>query len=179
MRSAACRHIVGSCLSSFFTHDVGVHSFVPETLFRIDEDCGENMCKVLIADDCDVIRSAIRKRLQEEAFIEIVGEASSFAQTIQMVGDLRPDVLLLDLRMAEKRQFAPDLVKLQLGTVCTVAISFAYDSESKSLAESYGAATLLDKMTLYTEMVPAIRQFRPELTLSKRPLRRATNAASL
>jgi pilus assembly protein CpaE len=135
------------------------------------------MCKVLVADDSDVMRAAIRKTLEEESKIHIVGEASTFAETIQMVCDFKPDVLLMDLHMAEKRNFAPAMVKAQLGTVCTVAISFANDGESKSLAESYGAATLLDKMTLYTEMLPAIRQFHPELSLPKRPLRRATNAA--
>lgn len=133
------------------------------------------MCKVLIADDSDVMRAAIRKTLQEEAGINIVGEASTFAETVQMVCDFKPDVLLLDLRLAEKRNFAPDLVKAQLGTVRTVAISFANDSDSKALAKSYGAAALLDKMTLYTEMLPAIRQCHPELTVSRKP--RATHAA--
>jgi DNA-binding NarL/FixJ family response regulator len=134
------------------------------------------MCKVLIADDSEVMRTAIRKTLEEETNIHIVGEASNFAETIQMVGDFKPDVLLMDLHMAEKRNFAPALVKAQLGTVCTLAISFANDGDSKSLAESYGAVTLLDKMTLYTEMLPAIQQFHPELTLPKKPLRRATQA---
>ena len=117
------------------------------------------MCKVLIADDSEVMRTAIRKTLEEETNIHIVGEASTFAETIQMVCDFKPDVLLMDLHMAEKRNFAPDLVKAQLGTVRTLAISFANDGDSKSLAESYGAATLLDKMNLYSEMVPTIMSF--------------------
>jgi DNA-binding NarL/FixJ family response regulator len=54
------------------------------------------MCKVLIADDHDVMRTAIRKLLQEENNIDIVGEASTFAQTVQMIGDFKPDVLLLE-----------------------------------------------------------------------------------
>jgi chemotaxis response regulator CheB len=120
------------------------------------------MCKVLIADDSELIRTAIRKRLEEESHFDIVGEASTFAETIQMIGDFKPDILLLDLRMAEKRGFAPDLVKLQLHSVCTLAVSFANDSDSNALAKSYGAATLLDKMTLYTDLLPAIRMYHPE-----------------
>jgi hypothetical protein len=58
--------------------------------------------------------------------------------------------------MPEKRHFTPMLVKSQLGTVCTVAVSFSNNHDSKALAESYGAVTLLDKMKLYNEMVPAI-----------------------
>jgi DNA-binding NarL/FixJ family response regulator len=100
------------------------------------------MCKVLIADDNEIMRSAIGKMLREENNINIVGEASTFAETMQMIGDFKPDVLLLDLHMPEKRDFTPELVKAQLGTV---AVSFSNDDDSKALAESYGAATLLDK----------------------------------
>ena len=70
--------------------------------------------------------------------------------------------------MPEKRDITPALVKAQLGTVCTVAVSFSNDSDSKALAASYGAATLLDKMSLYTEMLPAIQRCHPELNNSSR-----------
>jgi hypothetical protein len=48
-----------------------------------------------------------------------------------MVGDLKPEVLLLDLLMAEKRDFRPELVKSQLGCVCTLAVSFSNDDEAR------------------------------------------------
>ena len=112
--------------------------------------------KVLVADDSHVMRSAIRRILEEERGIEVVAEAATFAKTIQMIGDLKPDVLLLDLHMAEKRAFTPELVKSQLGCVCTLAMSFSNDDEARQLAESYGAVALLDKMKLVTEMIPAI-----------------------
>jgi len=133
------------------------------------------VCKVLIADDSDIMRTAIRKMLQEESNINVVGEASTFAETMQMLNDFKPDVLLLDLHLAEKRNFTPSLVKAQLGTVCTVAVSFSNDSEAKELAESYGATTLLDKMSLYTEMRPAIQRCHPEVNNfpRKTPKRRA------
>lgn len=115
------------------------------------------MCKVLIADDSDVMRQAIRNILEEETSIKVVGEAGSFGQAMQMINDLKPDVLLLYLHMAEKRDFTPESVKSQLSTVCTLAVSFSNDDDSKALAESYGARTLLDKMNLYTEMLPTLR----------------------
>jgi two-component system, NarL family, response regulator NreC len=116
--------------------------------------------KVLLADDSDVMRSAMRKTLEEEPRIEIVGEASTFAATMQMISDFKPEVLLLDLHMPEKREFTPDFVKSQLCTVKhTLTVSFSDDSEAKTLAESYGAASLLDKVKLYTDLIPAIMQF--------------------
>ncbi len=136
------------------------------------------MCKVLIADDSEIMRTAIRKMLQEERNIGVVGEAATFAETVQMIGDFKPDVLLLDLHMPEKRDFTPALVKAQLGTVCTLAVSFSNDSDSKALAESYGAATLLDKMSLYVEMLPAIQQCHPEFEkFPRKTLKRRARAA--
>ena len=112
--------------------------------------------KVLLADDSDVMRSAIRKTLTEEPRIQLVGEAASFARAIQLILDCKPDVLLLDLNLPEKRSFTPELVKAQLRCVCTLAVSLSNDAEAKELAESYGAVSLLDKMSLYNEMIPAI-----------------------
>jgi len=138
------------------------------------------MRKVLIADDSEIMRTAIRKLLQGESNIRVVGEAATFPETVQMIGDFKPDVLLLDLHMPEKRNFTPALVKAQLSTVCTVAVSFSNDSDSKALAESYGATTLLDKMSLYAEMLPAIKRCRSEveefrLKAPKRKARAAYN----
>lgn len=113
--------------------------------------------KALIADDSDIMREAMRKVLAEEPRIEIIGEAATFNQAVQLIADFKPEVLLLDLHLAEKRDFPPDLVKSQLSSVKrVVAVSFSNDKEAKALAESYGAELLLDKMALYSELVPAI-----------------------
>lgn len=115
--------------------------------------------KVLLADDCDFMRRAIRRTLDEEPKIEVVGEAVDFAKTMQLIADTKPDVLLLDLHLAEERDFGPGFVRSQLISVRKiVAVSFANDDEAKKLAESYGAAALLDKMRLYKELIPAIIQ---------------------
>jgi DNA-binding NarL/FixJ family response regulator len=45
--------------------------------------------KVLLADDNEVVRGAIRRLLGQEAGIELVGEATTFGQTIQMANDLK------------------------------------------------------------------------------------------
>ena len=113
--------------------------------------------KVLLADDSDIMREAVRKLLAEEPRIQIVGEASTFASAMQMVADFKPDVLLLDLHMPQKRELPAHVVKNQLSCIkYTLAISFANDEEAKSLAASYGAVALLDKMSLYSQLLPAI-----------------------
>ncbi len=115
--------------------------------------------KVLLADDSEIMREAIKKLLVDEPRVKVVGEASSFPAAMQLVADFKPDILLLDLHLPQKRDLQPPLVKAQLNCIkYTLAISFANDEEAKSLAASYGAAALLDKMSLYTELLPAILQ---------------------
>jgi DNA-binding NarL/FixJ family response regulator len=73
--------------------------------------------KVLLADDSDLMRSAMRRTLEEEPGIEVVGEASSFAETMKMIGDFKPTVLVLDLGLPEEWGFTPAFVKSQLDVV--------------------------------------------------------------
>lgn len=114
--------------------------------------------RVLLADDTEVMRKAIASMLYEEPNIEVVGEAANFSQAVQMVADLKPQVLVLDLHLAKMELFPPALVKAQFSTVDHVlAISFATDGESRRLAQNYGAAVLLNKMHLYRDLVPAIK----------------------
>jgi DNA-binding NarL/FixJ family response regulator len=117
----------------------------------------EMSIKVLLADDSHVMLAAIRKRLAEDSRIRLVGAVSSFAAMMQMISDFRPEVLLLDLHLPEERHFTPDFIKSQLGSVPhTLAVSLSNDAEAKALAVSYGAESLLDKMKLHDQMIPAI-----------------------
>ena len=89
--------------------------------------------KVFLADGSDLIRAAIRQILAVEPSIEIVGEARSFPEAIQMVADIKPEVLLLDLYLPEKRYFAPDFVRSQLRSVPhTLVLSLSNDTEAKA-----------------------------------------------
>ena len=62
--------------------------------------------RLLIADDHAIFRDGLRKLLDSEKEIAIVGEARNGAECIKKLGELKPDVLLLDLHMPEKDGFA-------------------------------------------------------------------------
>ena len=125
--------------------------------------------KLLLADDSDVMRPAIVRLLKEDPRIELVGEAASFAETLQLTAVLKPDVLLMDLHMRDEREYPPELVKSQvlLNTKCILAISVWNDRDAKALAESFGAKVLLDKNNLFSELIPAITQFCPHVSMPK------------
>ena len=57
--------------------------------------------RVLIADDQALVRAGFRMVLDEEPDIEVVGEAANGRQAIHSVGRLKPDVVLMDVRMPE------------------------------------------------------------------------------
>ncbi|HSG41807.1 MAG TPA: response regulator transcription factor [Anaerolineales bacterium] len=57
------------------------------------------MIKILIADDHLIIRQGLRLILETESDFEIVGEASDGAEALRLSKKLKPDMVLMDLRM--------------------------------------------------------------------------------
>lgn len=57
--------------------------------------------RVILADDHVVVRIGIRNLLSRSPDISVIGEASNGVEAIQLVNELTPDVLLLDMEMPE------------------------------------------------------------------------------
>ncbi len=111
--------------------------------------------QILVADDSEVIRRAIRLLLQAES-ISIAGELASFAELVAALKSTKPDVVLMDLHMPGEEE--ADMVKRNLHGICLIAISLFDDPETQFLAESFGAARLLNKSTLATTLLDAIHE---------------------
>jgi chemotaxis response regulator CheB len=131
--------------------------------------------RVLLADDSDIMRKAILGTLAEDPRIQVVAEALSFAQTIELTNSLQPDVLLMDLHMDDEHAFPPELVRAKISAAapCVLTMSVWNDDKAHALAERFGAKVLLDKANLYTTLLPAIekscgtRHRKPPLSFSK------------
>jgi two-component system, NarL family, nitrate/nitrite response regulator NarL len=57
--------------------------------------------RILIADDHSIFRDGVRKLLEAEGGFTIVGEATNGTEALDLVHELRPDVLLLDISMPQ------------------------------------------------------------------------------
>jgi two-component system, chemotaxis family, protein-glutamate methylesterase/glutaminase len=57
--------------------------------------------RVLIVDDSAFVRRAVERMLADEPDLRVVGTAGNGAEAVQMVADLRPDVVILDVNMPE------------------------------------------------------------------------------
>ena len=55
--------------------------------------------RILIADDHTIFRDGLRRLLESEPEFQVVGEAADGAEALQLVQQLKPDILLLDLAM--------------------------------------------------------------------------------
>jgi chemotaxis response regulator CheB len=114
--------------------------------------------KVLLADDNEPVRNAIRRLLGSDPEIQLAAEATTFAETLRMAHELRPDVIVMDLHMGDEKTVKPPQVKASLTGSKIIAISIWNDEQSKALAESFGALLLLDKIDLAGRLIPTIRQ---------------------
>ena len=80
--------------------------------------------KALIVDDERLARKELMKLLEEHPSIEVIGEAMNAEEAIQMVNDLNPDLLFLDIQMPGKTGF--QLLE-ELDAVPFVVFTTAYD----------------------------------------------------
>jgi DNA-binding NarL/FixJ family response regulator len=55
--------------------------------------------RIVIADDHPIFRDGLRRLLEAEPNLKVIGEASDGAEAVKMVRQLKPDILLLDLAM--------------------------------------------------------------------------------
>lgn len=117
------------------------------------------MIRVAIADDQQLIRAGFRSLLEAEPDIEIVGEAGSGTEAVALVTAMRPDVVLMDIRMPDgdglwaTEQIAqnPDLSETHIVIVTTFELD-----EYVGRAIRAGASGFLVKDTEPVELIRAV-----------------------
>ncbi|MFJ2953502.1 response regulator [Streptomyces sp. NPDC087270] len=113
---------------------------------------------LLIADDHPVVRDGLSGMFAADPAFEVVGQAADGAEAVRMAGSLRPDVVLMDLRMPGMDGVTAIAELARTGSTARVLVLTTYDSDSYVLpAIEAGATGYLLKDAPRDELLRAVR----------------------
>jgi DNA-binding NarL/FixJ family response regulator len=114
--------------------------------------------RVMIVDDHPVVRNGLSGMFAGDDGFEVVGEASDGSEAVRRVGGLRPDVILMDLRMPELDGVSAIAALTAAGVPARILVLTTYDTDSDVLAAiEAGATGYLLKDTPPAELFRAVR----------------------
>ena len=138
----------------------------------------EKPITVLLADDHMIVREGLKKLLESESDIEVVGEAATGRKAVELSQKLRPDVIVMDIAMPQMNglEATRQILKADPGVKILILSAHSDDAYVERVT-ALGAAGYLIKQTSAHFLSEAIREvqkghtfFSP--TVSKRFLKR-------
>ena len=113
---------------------------------------------VLLAEDHKVARQGIRQFLDREQDIKVVGEASDGEEAVRLTGELKPEIVILDISMPKLSgiEAARQIKQLNPRTIMLVLSAYDYEEYIFPILEAGAAGYLLKDISLH-ELVDAIR----------------------
>ncbi|MER7664395.1 response regulator transcription factor [Streptomyces sp. NPDC096193] len=115
--------------------------------------------RIVLADDERMVRTALRVILDAEPGLEVVGEAATGAEAVSVVRALRPDVVLMDVRMPEIDGIrATEQILATLADPPRIVVVTTFENDSYVYdALRAGAAGFLLKRARAEDLVQAVR----------------------
>ena len=112
--------------------------------------------RVLVVDDSTVIRERLGGILKDFESITIVGEAEGGREAVTMAKDLRPDVVILDIRMSDGSgiEALEQIKRLEPAPVVAILTNYPY-SQYRDHCAALGADFFFDKSTEFGRIAEA------------------------
>jgi|SRR5580658_2011841 two-component system response regulator DevR len=116
--------------------------------------------RVLLAEDHEVLRRAVRQLLELDPGIQVIAEAEDLGETLRAFTELKPEIVVMDLYMVKRCAIEDEEAAVLVAKAIPklIAMSYANDEEAQQLAALCCAEKLLDKMRLGQELIPAIHR---------------------
>src|SRR5215207_796436 len=115
--------------------------------------------RVMIVDDVSETRENVRKLLQFESDVDVVGVARTGKEAIQLSQELNPDVVLMDINMPDMDGIsATEAIHSKQPAVQVVILSVQSDQNYMRRAMLAGARDFLTKPPMGDELISAIRR---------------------
>ncbi|TME38496.1 MAG: response regulator transcription factor [Chloroflexi bacterium] len=120
---------------------------------------GSRPGRVIIADDHELARLGLRTMLEPEPDLEVVGEAATGREAVELSRRLEPDLVLMDIRMPDVDGLvATRAIKEELPRVSILIVTLSEDPDYLLEALRVGAAGYVLKDASRREVVAAVRQ---------------------
>ncbi|MFC4013213.1 response regulator [Nonomuraea purpurea] len=114
--------------------------------------------RLIVVDDHPIVRDGLRGMFTGEPGFEVVGVAGDGAQAVSLAEELRPDVILMDLRMPGTDGVTAIRRLAERGSTARILVLTTYDTDSDVLpAIEAGATGYLLKDAMPEELVRAVR----------------------
>ncbi len=118
-----------------------------------------NRIQILVVDDHPLFRRGIRGSLESETDLEVVGEASDGITAVQMVDELAPDIVLLDINMPQMSGLeVTRVIKRRHPQTGVIILTIREDDEQLFHAIRVGAAAYATKDVEVEELLRLIRR---------------------
>lgn len=116
------------------------------------------MIRLALAEDHTIVRWALREALSKADDIEVVGEAGTAAETLAMVQNVKPDVLLLDITLPDRSGFdvLGDLRSMDTAPL-VVVLTWHTEPSYAARAIAAGAHGFVNKSVEPTALLDSIR----------------------
>ena len=112
---------------------------------------------IVLVDDHAVVRAGVRRLLEQEPLFEVIGEAESGEKAYQILAELKPDVMVMDLSMPGMGGLeAIRLILMRYEKAKILVLSMHEDLSFANQALKLGAKGYLTKNTLADDLVKSI-----------------------
>jgi DNA-binding NarL/FixJ family response regulator len=111
--------------------------------------------RVLLADDQELVRAGLSMVIADLPDLEVVGEASTGAEAVQLAAELRPDVVVMDIRMPLMDGI--EAARAISGTTRVLMLTTFDDDDNVYASLRAGASGFLVKDMALLDIIAAIR----------------------